>query len=127
MEVVELRFDPATLPFSEVPRPAAAEAEVRGWTRFADCRTPDALSLLCFLDACPPATALIGSTGWVPTLQLSAYVRARPESGWLGIRMSAGLVADGMVDETSVLWDSRGQVVAQATQLARLRFADEAS
>jgi hypothetical protein len=39
--------------------------------------------------------------------------------------MTANLVADGMVDETSVLWDSRGQVVAQATQLARLRFPDE--
>jgi hypothetical protein len=39
--------------------------------------------------------------------------------------MTANLVADGMVDETCVLWDSTGQVVAQAWQLARLRFADE--
>jgi hypothetical protein len=29
-----------------------------------------------------------------------------------------------MVDETCVLWDSMGQVVAQASQLARLRFAE---
>jgi hypothetical protein len=124
MEAIELRFDPATLPFSDGPRPAET-AELRGWSRFVDRREPDPLSLLCSLDACPPATAMIGSTGWVPTLQLSAYVRARPAPGWLGIRMTAGLVADGMVDETSVLWDSRGQVVAQATQLARLRFADD--
>jgi hypothetical protein len=41
--------------------------------------------------------------------------------------MTANLVANGMVDETCVLWDSTGQVVAQASQLARLRFADEAS
>ena len=39
-------------------------------------------------------------THWVPTLQMSAYVRARPAPGWLAIRMTAGLVADGMVDET---------------------------
>ena len=39
--------------------------------------------------------------------------------------MSAHLVSDGMVDETCVLWDSRGLVVAQSTQLARLRFPDE--
>ena len=68
---------------------------------------------------------MIGSTGWVPTLQMSAYVRARPAPGWLGIRMTAGLVADGMVDETCVVWDSRGHLVAQSTQLARLRFPDE--
>jgi hypothetical protein len=97
-----------------------------GLEPFADGRDPDPLSLLFFNDAIPPATFRIGSTGWVPTLQMSAYVRARPAPGWLGIRMTANLVADGMVDETCVLWDSTGQVVAQASQLARLRFADEA-
>jgi hypothetical protein len=40
--------------------------------------------------------------------------------------MTAGLVAGGMVDETCVLWDSRGHVVAQSMQLARVRFADGA-
>jgi hypothetical protein len=125
MEVTELRLDPATLPFTESPPKRDARAELRGWTRFADGRPPDALSLLFFIDAIPPASFLIGSTGWVPTLQLSAYVRARPAPGWLGIRMTANLVADGMMDETCVLWDSTGHVVAQATQLARLRFPDD--
>jgi Thioesterase-like superfamily len=126
MDVLELRLDPATLPYGPtVPDPAEARAELRGWTRFADGRAPDALSLLFLTDAIPPATLMIGSTGWVPTLQLSTYVRAQPVPGWLGIRMTAGLVADGMVDETCELWDSRGHLVAQSTQLARLRFPDE--
>jgi hypothetical protein len=125
METTELRLDPATLPFADSPPPSDARAELRGWSRFADGREPDPLSLLYFNDAIPPATFMIGSTGWVPTLQMSAYVRARPAPGWLGIRMTANLVADGMVDETCTLWDSSGQVVAQASQLARLRFADE--
>ena len=94
---------------------ADARAELRGWTRFVDGREPDPLSLLFFIDAIPPATFMIGSTGWVPTLQMSAYVRARPAPGWLGIRMTANLVAGGMVDETCVLWDTAGQVVAQAS------------
>ncbi|HEX3333922.1 MAG TPA: thioesterase family protein, partial [Acidimicrobiales bacterium] len=111
MEVTELRLDPATMPFGEAPS-VDARAELRGWSRFADGREPDALSLLYSNDAIPPATFLIGSTGWVPTLQMSAYVRARPAPGWLGIKMTANLVADGMVDETCVLWDSTGQVVA---------------
>jgi hypothetical protein len=126
MQVTELRLDPATMPFGESPGPSEAKAELQGWSRFADGRNPDPLSLLFFNDAIPPATFRIGSTGWVPTLQMSAYVRARPAAGWLGIRMTANLVADGMVDESCVLWDSTGQVVAQASQLARLRFADEA-
>jgi hypothetical protein len=122
MDAVELRLDPAALPFSETPPPEGTPAELRGWTRFADGREPDPLSLLLSVDAIPPATLVIGSSGWVPTLQMSAYVRARPAPGWLGIRISANLVADGVVDETCVLWDARGHVVAQATQLARLRF-----
>jgi hypothetical protein len=125
MEVLDLRLDPATMPLADPHPPAEARAELRGWTRFADGREPDPLSLLFTADAIPPATFRIGSTGWVPTLQMSAYVRARPAPGWLGIRMTANLVAGGMVDETCILWDSEGQVVAQSTQLARLRFPGE--
>jgi hypothetical protein len=123
--MTELRIDPATLPFSESLPSKEAVAEIRGWTRFDDARPPDPLSLLFSVDAIPPATFLIGSTGWVPTLQMSTYVRARPAAGWLKIRMTANVVSDGMVDETCVLWDERDHVVAQSTQLARLRFPDE--
>jgi Thioesterase-like superfamily len=125
MDVLDLRLDPETVPFAASPSPGEARAELRGWTRFADGRSPDALSLLFLTDAIPPATLMIGSTGWVPTLQMSTYVRARPAPSWLAIRMTAGLVADGLVDETCVLWDSRGHMVGQSAQLARLRFPDE--
>jgi hypothetical protein len=125
LDVLDQRLDPATVPFAASPPRPRTPAELRGWTRFADGREPDPLSLLFFIDAIPPATLMIGSPGWVPTLQMSASVRARPAPGWLGIRMTAGLVADGMVDETCVVWDSRGHMVAQSTQLARLRFPDE--
>ena len=124
-EVLELRLDPSTLPFADTAPPAGSPAELRGWTRFADGRAADALSLLFSADAIPPATLMIGSTGWVPTLQLTTYVRAHPAPGWLGLRINANVVADGTVDETCVLWDSRGHVVAQSTQLARLRFPDD--
>jgi hypothetical protein len=127
MDVLDQRLDPATFPFGSTPPTAGTTAELRGWTRFADGREPDALSLLFFADAIPPATLMIGSTGWVPTLQMTAFVRARPAPGWLAIRMTAGLISDGMVDETCTLWDSRGHMVAQSTQLARLRFPDEMS
>jgi hypothetical protein len=124
LEAIDLRMDPRTLPYSG-PASEGARAELRGWTRFVDERPADPLSLLFFADAVPPATLMIGSSGWVPTLQMSVYVRARPTPGWLGLRFTGNLVADGLVDETCVLWDGRGRVVAQSTQLARLRFPDE--
>ncbi len=124
MEALDLRLDPVTNPFTSAAH-EGARAELRGWTRFRDGREPDPLSLLLFIDAVPPATMMIGSNGWVPTLQMSAYVRGVPDPGWLGIRLTANLVAGGMVDETCVLWDSAGRVVAQSNQLARLRFPDE--
>jgi hypothetical protein len=122
----DLRFDPLTVPSAPPPGGEGPPvAELRGWLRFADGREPDAGSLLYFVDAIPPATLLIGSTGWVPTLSMSAYVRARPAPGWLGIRFTAHLVTAGTVDEVSTLWYSEGHVVAPASQLARLRFPDE--
>jgi hypothetical protein len=124
LEAIDLRMDPRTLPFSGTAT-EGARAELRAWTRFADGRDADPLALLLLVDAVPPATLMIGSSGWVPTLQMSVYVRARPAPGWLGIRFTGNLVADGVVDETCVLWDSGHRIVAQATQLARLRFPDE--
>lgn len=121
MDRVELRLDPATTGFQRGE--LASEAEVRGWVRLADGRAPDPLSLLFCLDAMPPATFPIGSSGWVPTIQLSAYVRALPADGWLTARQVARTVAGGLVDEVCELWDADGRVVAQATQLAMVRFA----
>jgi hypothetical protein len=124
LDILDFRLDPATVPFAQAPT-ADSVAELRGWSRFVDGREPDALSLLFSPDACPPATFMIGSSGWVPTLQMSIYVRARPAPGWLGFRMTANVVAGGMVDELCEVWDSRGRVVAQGIQLARVRFLDE--
>jgi hypothetical protein len=123
LEAIDLRMDPGTLPYSG-PATEGARAELRGWTRFVDGRDADPLALLFFVDAVPPATLMIGSSGWVPTLQMSVYVRARPEPGWLAVRLTGNLVADGVVDETCVLWDRGRRIVAQSSQLARLRFPD---
>jgi hypothetical protein len=38
------------------------------------------------------------------------------------VEQRAQLVAEDRVDETCVVWDSAGHLVAQATQLAGVRF-----
>ncbi len=120
MDRVELHLDPATTGFSRGE--IGTVAEVRGWLRLAEGRAFDPLSLLFVSDALPPATFPIGSSGWVPTIQLSAYVRGVPADGWLVARQRAKLVAGGLVDEVCELWDAAGRPVVQAAQLAMVRF-----
>ncbi|HET6792998.1 MAG TPA: thioesterase family protein, partial [Acidimicrobiales bacterium] len=71
---VHTRFDPACLGFFS-GRPTG-QAELRAWLRFADGRQPDPLALLYAVDALFPVTFELGTVGWVPTLQLTAMVRA---------------------------------------------------
>jgi acyl-coenzyme A thioesterase PaaI-like protein len=122
MDHVDIRLDPATAGFRE-GRPSGL-AELRGWLAFADGRAPDPLALLYVADAFPPATFELATVGWVPTLELTVYVRAVPAPGPLVVRHRAHLVEADLVDEVCHVWDSRGRLVAQATQLAGLRVGD---
>lgn len=124
MDRSDLRLDPAVLGFAS-GKPSG-DAVLRGWISFADGRPADPLGLLFFCDALPPATFELVMAGWVPTLSLTAYVRARPAPGPLRIIQSAHSIDAGRVDETCVVWDSTGRLVAQATQLAGIRIPDGA-
>jgi hypothetical protein len=120
MERVRMCFDPAVIGFRRGE--PTGRGELRAWLAFADGRDPDPLALLYALDALPPATFdLAEATGWVPTLSLTAYVRSLPAPGPLAVRQRAGLVEGGLVDEECEVWDARGRLVAQATQLAAVR------
>jgi hypothetical protein len=123
LERTEVRLDPAVLGFS-TGRPGG-RGELRGWLRFTDGRAPDPISLLYVVDAFPPATFELGSIGWVPTMQMTAYVRAAPAPGPLRVRQQVRLVDGALVDETCDVWDSRDRLVAQGVQLARVRFPAE--
>jgi acyl-coenzyme A thioesterase PaaI-like protein len=98
------------------------DGELRAWFRFADDRAVDPVELLYVVDSMPPATFTVLSTGWVPTLDLTAYVRAVPAPGPLRLRFRAQVIADGFADEVFDVWDSAGRLVAQSTQLAALRL-----
>lgn len=97
------------------------------WLAFPDGRPHDPLSLLLAVDAVPPATVGLGTVGWVPTLALTAYVRAVPAPGPVLVHQRARLVEDELVDEVCDVWDRRGRLVAQATQLAAVRTTGPAA
>lgn len=124
MDRSALHMDPATMTWALGQR--TGRGELRGWISFADGRPSDALGLLFFLDAFPPATFDISPSGWVPTLSLTTYLRCLPAPGPLRVSMRAQVVAGGRVDEVCEIWDSADRLVGQATQLAAVRF-DEAT
>ena len=121
MEGTRVLYDPLTAVFNQGFDDGLAE--VRGWAEFEDGRAVDALALHYLIDCMPPATFPLQSAGWVPTLQLTSYLRAHPAPGPVIIRQKAQVIDAGFVDEVCEIWDSTGRLVAQGTQLAKVRFA----
>jgi acyl-coenzyme A thioesterase PaaI-like protein len=119
-EQVDLRIDPATLGFAS-GRPGGG-GELRGWLGLLDGADFDSVSLVYAVDAFPPATFEVEITGWVPTLELTVYVRALPAPGPVRVLQKAQLIDGQRVDEACYVWDSTGRLVAQGTQLAGIRL-----
>lgn len=120
MDVVDLRVDPDDLGFA-AGAPSGRGA-LRGWLSLPDDEPFTSTSLLYAIDAFPPATFEIDPTGWVPTFELTAYVRAVPAPGPVRILQQARLIEGRRVDEACFAWDVRGRLVAQSTQLAGIRL-----
>lgn len=120
-----LRFDPAT---SFTPTPDGLEVtgggEFRAWLTDDHAGAVDTIGLLYAADCLPPATFGVVLTGWVPTLDMTVYVRAVPEPGPVRLRLRVQMIQDGFADEVCEGWDSAGRLVLQATQLVALRLPE---
>jgi acyl-CoA thioesterase len=75
---------------------------------------------MVFADAFPPAILDRFPASWVPTLQFSVYVRARPEPGWIRGSFRTRSMVDGLLEEDGEVFDSTGRLVALSRQLALL-------
>ena len=117
---VEIRLDPGSRGF--LTATPSGRGELRGWLSLPHGEPFDPASLLYAVDSFPPATLDIGTSGWVPTLELTVYIRALPAPGPVRILQRAQLVQGQFVDEACYVWDSEDRLVAQATQLAGIRF-----
>ena len=100
-------------------------AELWGWIRHADGRDADVSCLSLFADAFPPSPfTTLGVVGWVPTVELTTHVRARPAPGWIKACFQTQDLKDGRMIEDGRLWDSSGQLVAQSRQLGLVMAQD---
>lgn len=118
MDRFDMRFDPACVGWA-VGQPAG-KGEFKAWFRVEEDDELDPVQLLLAVDAMPPVTFDLDMPGWAPTLELTAYLRARPAPGWLRLRHATEHVAGGMFAEDCEVWDSTGTLVAQSRQLARI-------
>ncbi len=118
---VEVHLEPDSLSFANgQPR---GIGELRGWLGLPGGQPFDPLSLLLAADVFPPATFDLEFTGWVPTMELSTYIRAVPSPGPVQVIMKANVIQGGRVDETCTIRDGLGRIVAQSHQLANIRLA----
>jgi Thioesterase-like superfamily len=120
MEQVELLLEPDTMGFTRGE--PSGRGELRGWLGLPGGESFDPASLLFAVDAFPPATFDLEFSGWVPTLELTVYVRALPAPGPVRVLQRAQLIDGGRLDETCFVWDITGRLVAQGTQLAGIRL-----
>jgi acyl-Coa thioesterase superfamily protein/acyl-CoA thioesterase superfamily protein len=120
MNQVEVRLEPESAGFTK-GRPSG-RGELRGWLTLPFGETFDTTALLFAVDAFPPASFDIEYSGWVPTLELTVYVRAIPAPGPVRVVQRAQMICGGRLDEVCYVWDSAGQLVAHGTQLAGIRL-----
>jgi len=117
MGQVELRIHPHDMGFATGER--SGVPRTTGWFRLADGEPVDTVALVCAVDAFPPAVFNADlPVGWVPTVELTVHVRARPAPGWLRCRFTTRFVTAGFLEEDGEVWDARGRLVAQSRQLA---------
>ncbi|BFM14214.1 thioesterase family protein [Maricurvus nonylphenolicus] len=102
------------------------EAVVEGWIKFSDDRDPDLLALLTFADSFPRAMEMVvGTQGWIPTLDYQVQCFAKPAPGYIACRFTTKRMSLGLLEETGELWDSEGTLVAVCRQSASVRFNEQ--
>ena len=117
MGKVELRLHPADAGFFDGAK--AGEARMRGWFRLRDGEPIDSAALVMAVDAFPPTIFNVDlPVAWVPTVELTAHVRARPAPGWLRCEFRTRFVSGGRLEADGLVWDEPGTLVAQSRQLA---------
>jgi acyl-CoA thioesterase len=113
------RFDlrlPADSPWG---RPGEGDPfEITGWIRLRDGSPPSAISAVAFADAFPPTLLGAVDAGWVPTIEMTVHVRAKPTPGWMIGSFRTRVLVDGLMEEDGELWSGDGRPVALSRQLA---------
>jgi Thioesterase-like superfamily len=118
LDNVDLRLEPGSSGI--ISGQPTGRGELRGWIELLGDDGFDPASLLFAVDAFPPALFDTDAGAWISTAEMTAYVRAVPESGRVRVLSRARLIDPQWVDQTCDVWDEGGRFVARAVQLAKV-------
>ncbi|BBY80442.1 thioesterase family protein [Mycolicibacterium pulveris] len=107
---------------SFAPRTDGGPPIIEYWVRPKGA-APDVLFALLCGDVSAPVTFGVNRFGWAPTVQLTAYLRARPADGWLRVLCTTVQIGQDWFDEDHIVVDSEGHIVVQTRQLAMVPSA----
>lgn len=99
------------------PRSDGGPPVIEYWVRPRDA-APDVLFALLCGDVSAPVTFGVNRFGWAPTVQLTAYLRARPADGWLRVICTTTEIGQEWFDEDHIVVDCHGRIIVQSRQLA---------
>ena len=99
------------------PRADGGPPVIEYWVRPRD-GAPDVLFALLCGDVSAPVTFGVNRFGWAPTVQLTAYLRARPADGWLRVMCTTMQIGQDWFDEDHLVVDCQGRIIVQSRQLA---------
>ncbi|MCB0950803.1 MAG: thioesterase family protein [Mycobacterium sp.] len=99
------------------PRSDGGPPVIEYWVRPKGV-APDVLFALLCGDVSAPVTWGVNRLGWAPTVQLTAYLRARPADGWLRVMCTTTQIGQDWFDEDHIVVDCEGRIIVQSRQLA---------
>lgn len=118
LDSLEVRLDPTF----DAADAHGDHVRIDGWVRFRDGRANDALAMILFADAFPPAILKTApESGWVPTVEMTSHIRAEAAPGWIRAEVTTSNVRGGTLVEDVRLWDQNEVLVVEARQLALLK------
>lgn len=105
--------------YDQINRQASGLPQFRGWTRFKDGQSMDAVRTMVAADIFPPPILNSGlPLAWVPTMTLTVQIRKRPTTAWLAGHFETTVANGPYLAENGELWDENGELVATVQQLA---------
>ena len=120
---IEKKYCPDSVWWEEKKKDKPNKATLNLYMSWPDKETADLYSLILFLDSTtPPIFNNMGSVGWVPTISLTSHLRAFPSDGPLKVSAKTEFLTSGFIEEDREIWDSKGNLVGQSKQLAKLRI-----
>ena len=91
---------------------------INGWICYRDGRPVDEFLAMASWDVLPPTIWCLGIPGGIPTVAAQVALYPGEIVGRLASRVRGQYLHSGVMDETAVVWDESGRVVATSRQTA---------